>query len=65
MMSEPNDGGPAFPVNGPNGDHPGMSYRQWLVSQVLPVVAERHTSLVPEIVLAIVDSVIKAEKEAK
>ena len=30
-----NDGGPAFPVNGPNGDHPGMSLRDWFAGQVL------------------------------
>lgn len=31
----PSDGGPAFPVNGPNGDHPGMSLREWFAGQAL------------------------------
>lgn len=33
MASE--DGGPAFPVNGPNGNHPGMSLREWLAGQAM------------------------------
>ncbi len=29
------DGGPAFPVNGPNGDHPGMSLRDWFAGMAM------------------------------
>jgi len=61
--------GPAFPVNGPNGDHPGMSYRQWLVGQVLPIVAQamqgKYATSIPDVVLAIVDSVIKKERKTR
>ena len=28
-MSNKPDGGPAYPVNGPNGNHPGMSLRDF------------------------------------
>ena len=28
-------GGPAFPVNGPNGDHPGMELRDWFAGQAI------------------------------
>ena len=62
-------GGPAFPVNGPNGDHPGMSYRQWLVGQVLPVVAEtlqgKHAVNIPDAVLAIVDYMVEKERKTR
>lgn len=37
-MNTINTGGPAFPVNGPNGDYPGMTYRQWLIGQVAPAM---------------------------
>lgn len=46
-MSTTNDGGPAFPVNGPNGDHPGMSLREYFAAKAmqayvskLPVLAD-------------------------
>lgn len=30
-----NDGGPAFPVNGPNGDHPGMTLRDYFAAKAM------------------------------
>lgn len=33
------NGGPAFPVNGPNGDHPGMSLLDWFAGQALVAIA--------------------------
>lgn len=39
-------GEPAFPVNGPNGDHPGMTYRQWLIGQVAPTMLNCYLRLV-------------------
>lgn len=36
-----NDGGPAFPVNGPNGDFPGMSLRDWFAGQALAGIISR------------------------
>lgn len=30
-----NDCGPAFPVNGPNGDHPGMTLRDYFAAKAM------------------------------
>ncbi len=40
-MITPIGGGPAFPVNGPNGDHPGMTIRDWFAGMALDGVVER------------------------
>jgi hypothetical protein len=38
-VSEPiNDGGPAYPVSGPNGDHPGMSLRDYFAAKAMPAI---------------------------
>lgn len=45
MTSENDHGGPAFPVNGPNGDHPGMTLRDYFAAIALPwALANRDVS---------------------
>lgn len=41
-MSSINDGGPAFPVSGPNGDHPGMSLRDWFAGQAMAAMVASY-----------------------
>jgi len=33
-----NDCGPAFPVNGPNGDHPGMTLRDYFAAKAMQAI---------------------------
>jgi len=35
MAEKTKGSGPAFPVNGPNGDSPGMTLRDWFAGQIV------------------------------
>lgn len=68
-MSTTNDGGPAFPVNGPNGDHPGMSLRDYFSAKAMQGILADHevTSQWPVIAkcaYAMADAMLAA-REAK
>jgi uncharacterized protein YodC (DUF2158 family) len=44
MEEQLKDGGPAFPVNGPSGDHPGMTLRDWFAGQIVIGLQHRKST---------------------
>lgn len=67
MTEQPNDGGPAFPVNNKNGCHPGMSLRAYIASQamvgLLAGVDDPGLTRIAEMSLEAADALIAALNE--
>lgn len=59
-MSKINDGGPAFPVNGPNGNHPGMSLRDWFAGLAMAAIIAKRPPITDREGNAKGDAVIRA-----
>ena len=43
MSATPKEGGPAFPVNGPSGNHPGMTLRDYFAAAALQGILAHST----------------------